>query len=445
MVGELLAEHYAATESAWDVSPPRPELGRLVVAADNDGEPFHGWFRFKEAYSRHLFGHLTNGSTPASVLDPFAGSGTTLLSALQSAGPDQAIEVAGIERSPLMHQVSRAKLAGFVHGRLLSARLRTELPKFTRRLSYARRTPRPTASVTLNNSKYFDSETVVELLALGRAANGCSDPEIRDVLCSAVASIVEGCGHIRKDGRTVRHDAKASVKVPIEAFDSAIAKILKDLDAEGPKSRMRADCRLGDARASMSASAPVAGYDLICFSPPYPNNIDYTEVYKVESWVLELWGTAEDMRGQRLETLRSHPSVRFKRPFSYLEDGRAAEVAKVLAPVVSSIPTDRYHAGRMEVVCGYFDDMLQVLDRSREVVARDGRLVYVVGNSRHGVGDNAFTIASDILIAAIAELSGWRVEKLEVARTLIRRGQSIPYLRESIVTLRPDPEWHRKG
>ena len=47
------------------------------------------------------------------------------------------------------------------------------------------------------------------------------------------------------------------------------------------------------------------------YSPPYLNCIDYTEVYKLELWLLELVKTQAEFRQVRLGTLRSHPSVKF--------------------------------------------------------------------------------------------------------------------------------------
>ena len=70
-----------AVETAWY---PRmafePDLGRLVTARSGRTEPFHRWLVFKQAFSPELVRRFlidgTRGSGP--VLDPFAGTGTTL-------------------------------------------------------------------------------------------------------------------------------------------------------------------------------------------------------------------------------------------------------------------------------------------------------------------------------------------------------------------------------
>ena len=71
--------------------------------------PVHRWFRFSAGFSA-LWAESLIRRTPSEgatvVLDPFAGSGTTLLAA-ENAG----VESYGIEAHPFVARVARAKLA----------------------------------------------------------------------------------------------------------------------------------------------------------------------------------------------------------------------------------------------------------------------------------------------------------------------------------------------
>jgi hypothetical protein len=196
-----------------------------------------------------------------------------------------------------------------------------------------------------------------------------------------------------------------------------------------------ANISLGDGRGRYSGLEGPTKYDWIVFSPPYPNNIDYTEVYKTEAWILGCYESAEDMRAQRLLTVRSHPSVRFNRRYAFESSPHAHVVESIIRPILRAVPEDRYKAGRLELIQGYADDMLTTLDSCRRVVANHGKLAFVVGNSAHGSGDDSFVIAADILMGALAELVGWRVADLRVARHLKRRTGDL--LRESVVILEP--------
>ncbi len=91
------------------------------------------------------------------------------------------------------------------------------------------------------------------------------------------------------------------------------------------------------------------------------------------------------------------------------------------------------------MIQGYVDDMLCVFTRCRELAKPTSQLVFIVGNSRHGGEQDHFDVAADILLARAAELSGWTVREISVARTLKRRGVGSSRLRESVVTLQLDP------
>jgi hypothetical protein len=438
--------HYAQLAARWKTSDRTADYQKLVIPHGNNGEPLHRWFHLKEAFSSQLVDRLLKDSDwhpprrHLRMLDPFCGGGTSLVSSLEWADNRAAIpHVVGVERNPMLRTVAAAKTAAALEGKALGARLRRVLPTLSYEYDRQLRVAQSTPSATLNNRKYFSKRNVTALLAIQKAIalGSTSESYEQAVLQTCLAAAVERTGKLRRDGRALRYEADRKPQNPWKIFESNIAQVLQDLDSMVPRpTAWKADVLEGDARA-VDRIVGSRRFDWIVFSPPYPNNIDYTEVYKVESWVLGHWIDTADMRRQRLGTLRSHPSIRFPDTYAYMDGKLSEDVERLVSPLIAAIPDDRYAAGREQVIRGYADDMLAVLDSCRKVIAQDGFLTYVVGNSVHGPKSGTLVIAADLLIARLAELVGWHVEEVRVARMLRRRGCESPYLRESVVVLRP--------
>ncbi|MFS8104613.1 hypothetical protein LFM09_46675 [Lentzea alba] len=343
-----------------------------------------------------------------------------------------------MERNPAIHTIAAAKIAGIKLGQRLSDALIQHETAFWDQYKKSRRNWRSlaTVSTTLNNEAYYPAGHVRALIALNRAADGIDDDDVRTVYKACVAAAVEPAGMLRRDGRALRF-APGRVPVdPTEAFSAALSKCIEDT-AMLPSLGSRAETAtiLGDARG-IETHAESKKFDWIVCSPPYPNNIDYTEVYKTESWALEVYSNAQEMRDQRLGTLRSHPSIKFPDQYSYTDSLHHNAVRDLLEPIENAIADDRYAFGRRQVVVGYADDMLQVLLGLRKISEAGGRCVLVVGNSVHGTESTSLVIAADLMLARLGEIAGWKVEEIRVARNLRRRGHDSAHLRESVVVLR---------
>jgi hypothetical protein len=437
-----LRQHYLELQDRWHVVDRTGDYARLVVPNGNVDEPLHSWFHFKEAFSYGLLPRLLKdaGEEPCgelSLLDPFVGGGTSIVSAASiAAESDVACRAVGIERNPFLWLLCRSKIHALRLGPQLAGELTSQLRAVQR--SYRRRLVDCALppSATLTNPRFFDRDAVTNIFKIRRVVDRVQCEPARDVLLLCLAAAVEPAGRLRRDGRALRYEPQKEVQDVWDTFESKVLAAAEDANSFSPL-RVEARVVLGDGRRPDLATGGTP-FDWIVFSPPYPNNIDYTEVYKMENWVIGAYSTADDVRAQRLSTVRSHPSVLFPERYRYLGSTQASAVQQLVDPVLAVIPSDRYRRGRRQLVQGYADDMFTVLLNARLVASTRCRLFFVVGNSLHGHGKDSFVIAADLVMARLAELAGWRVEEIRIARHLRRRGVDTEVLRESVVSLRPN-------
>ncbi|MER6810916.1 hypothetical protein ABT299_16715 [Spirillospora sp. NPDC000708] len=437
-----LVNHYTMLQEGWSVCEETEVYAGLVVPNGNSLCPFHRWFHLKEAYSASLFDHIMKDFGAPSgnalrVFDPFSGSATTLLSAIDyGASRSLQCSVYGVERNPFLWELGTAKIEARLGGSDLAAPLKAAyelvLDEFKRVDTSKLELP---DQATLSNGKYFPKTSVQDLIALRESISLSSEGTIRSILRACLASSVEVCSRLRRDGRALRYVPGRIPRAALAVFGERVSLAIEDLHCTEPTDAS-VGLHLGDGRQPPSCVRG-DGYDWIIFSPPYPNNIDYTEVYKTEAWVLGCYSTSREMRNQRLSTVRSHPSVRFERNYFYDSLGLASEVEAIISPVLDTVPVDRYSLDRKEMIRGYADDMLKTLHECRGLISPQGRLAFIVGNSVHGSGGNSFIIAADVLMSALAELAGWKVSEIRIARRLRRRKIESDFLRESVVVLDP--------
>ena len=170
--------------------------------------------------------------------------------------------------------------------------------------------------------------------------------------------------------------------------------------------------------------------DLIITSPPYLNSRDYTDIYMIELWMLDLVKNYENVKNLRQNTLRSHVQISFKelKPLNI----------KLLIDTIEELKKYRekfWNKNLLNMIIGYFEDMNILFSNLKNKLTDRGRVYFNVANSAyHGV-----LIEVDKIIAEIAIANGLQVEEIRVARYLKTSGQQkelIDKLRESVIVIK---------
>jgi hypothetical protein len=193
--------------------------------------------------------------------------------------------------------------------------------------------------------------------------------------------------------------------------------------------------KLGDGRAPAGAGIADGSIDLIVTSPPYPNNIDYSEVYKLELWLLGFISSSEQFLTLRKSTFRSHPTYEKAHavPEDFADELKTGKLLGLLGSLLKRLE-ESGDAWRAKLLSAYFSDMWRSIQNFKTALAESGTAVLVVGNSLHGTEYPAL-VPTDLIVAQIAECHDMAA-RVFVARGLKRRLSGNHFLRESIVVIR---------
>jgi DNA modification methylase len=411
------------------------QFAKLLTFDANLTQPIHRWFRFKEGFSQQLVAQLLIEFPPpsqrtVSLLDPFAGVGTSLLAAASTLDliGIKSIKLRGIEVNPYIHFVAQTKLDWQRYDAVCFQRAAA---RATNGLRLPVAPEIPTLS-TIANEQYIHRSDLMRMLELRDKVRVIAQgrPELRPLLLG-IAAGAERIFNLRKDGRALRYVPREGSPNVDEEIERSWSEIAEDLQLNLPVTR--ADWRIvkGDGRRADHIFSNC--FDYILFSPPYLNNIDYTEVYKIEQWLLGFLVTADQMVAQRRRTFRSHPSCLFP-------DYPDAELDNTNEILGSSFKRLLRYAGahepwRARLFSGYFADMLRTLRACHRRLKRGGRVFIIVGNSTHGSPERPIPVATDLWTAQLARHANLRLESILIGRFLPRRRTRWEAYRESIVVL----------
>ncbi len=374
-----------------------PELDRLVVAGINEQLPVHRWFRFKESFSADLLKtvlasmHVEIGEKTC-LVDPFCGAGTSLISAQELSRSTQ-ISAIGIEQNPFIHFV-------------------------------------------LSTGRCMSRHNAMRLVSIRDAIRADGDSRTHDALLLGLGSVVEQVSKTRKDGRALRlveRDRQDIGRVLFEKWTQMASDVrfMKQVIPQAPVPTVL----LGDGRAPSKHRIPPNSVDILLTSPPYPNNIDYTEVYKLELWLLGFISDADEFLKLRKGTFRSHPTAAAPNPSDEFSDElKKGTLKALLGPIIrrTRSSSERY---RHRLIVGYASDLWSTLREHYALLKKEGICVMVLGNSLHGGKHLPYLIPSDLLVSAIGERTGYKVRKVAIARNFRRRLSGNHFLRESVIIL----------
>lgn len=277
--------------------------GRSGAFVDNMSLPVHRWYRYSAGFSadwvRALLRERFPDTSGISVLDPFAGVGTTLL-ACEAEG----LQSWGFETHPFIHRVATAKLRG-VHANIPS--VRNAFHRFLNQLPDS--SSIGARDVPLLLSKCYTEESLRILFAMRDLFCEKFDdktPE-NELIWLTVTAILRGCSGAgtAQWQYVLPNKSKSGVQTPIAAFQAKAAEVLQDIEhAQRNAWLKRGEVISTDARSPETRSQ--IEVDAVITSPPYPNNYDYADATRLEmTFWREINGWGDLQRAVRRHLIRS--------------------------------------------------------------------------------------------------------------------------------------------
>ena len=399
--------------------------------------PVHQWYRFVLSYPPHLVRHYLHQfgvDEDGLVLDPFCGTGTTLVECKK-----HAIRSVGLEALPLTHFVSRTKTDWQGNGSTLlrHAEQVATMAQRRGRTSDRRNVRKIDASLLLKNSiSQRPLEKSVALLnsIVHHFGDGHSEYEGYAKLALAT-TLVQDASNLHFGPEVGVRQIKDDAPV-IEKWLERIGQFSDDLNLVRSTREVSSNVFNVDARSIDNACLQPRSVNAVVTSPPYPNEKDYTRITRLESVFLGYVRDKGHLREQKKQLVRSNTRGVYRKDEDHLalaQNDLVNELANSIeAKRIELNKTSGFEKNYASVVRQYFGGMARHFQSLTNYLKPGALLAYVVGDQASYF---QILIRTGELLAHVAEQIGYEHIRTDLFRTRIATATRAQ-LREEVVILR---------
>jgi len=358
----------------------------LGTFQDNKRAPIHRWFQYPAGFSFRAVEFVLDTfhiGPHDRVFDPFAGTGTTLVTC-----KGRGIPSVGLEAHPLMVRIARTKLLWDYDPKELDRVVREFLTDLSSSSRFHRGEELPSLPGLLR--RCYSPSNLHRLWTLRRRIRDRVPEPFQPLFELAFLSNLRLCSAAATGWPYIAPRRKIRERDAIATFSHLLSQFVEDLASIPPSLRtFPASVVQGDARR---CPFQAARFEFVFTSPPYLNNYDYADRTRLESY---FWGDAstwqeltETVRRRLLTSATTQVSRQdFDPSHPIAPEVEAANfwVAQELTRAVGLLTRRRRaHGGRKSydvMVSEYFRDMTLALKEIRRTLRSGGRAILILGDS----------------------------------------------------------------
>jgi len=356
----------------------------------------HRWYRFVLGYPDHLVRGilLDRVDVDGLILDPFLGTGTTVVEAKKMGIPS-----IGIDANPFSVFASRVKTQWNVDVseleddfKIVARGYLTDEKKINRNLGLFRflgsGAPPELEDVDHPLIKKKHVSTLpwnrVQLLKKHVISSDISERS-RDIFLLLIARIFRECANV-KFAPGITYTAPKRDFPVFRSFKKYFLEVVNDLIAVEDRKDTESIVIQGDSRFLDRMLIPPRSVSTVITSPPYPVDKEYTRITRLELAILDFVKDIDDVRSIKKQMIRSSSRSVYASDSDVDRVADFESVMRISDEIKKRVEKDGDTSGFAKTysrtVEEYFGGMHAHLESLRGLLKDDASLHYVVGDSR---------------------------------------------------------------
>lgn len=352
----------------------------------NKTEAIHGWYSYVEGYSSCLVTNeldMLKNEQIHTIYDPFGGTGTTPLVAVQ-----RGFQAFYSESNPFMLGVIDAKINSVK--RLIESGIgATKLREFRDQIEKEHIPTLSNAPSWDGFEKFYDPVVLTDIQFIKSKIATVDNDDSRALLMLALSSIIVNCSKMIRRGDLRYATAKEKDPSDIDVLAQFLAKlntIIEDIEENGQSVKCFAKMLSSDARDITIENQ----IDCVITSPPYLNGTNYIRNTKLELKLNDHVVSENDL-----------PAFHSKGIIAGINNvskhNGDIPVLPVVQPYIDQLIPVVYDRRIVTMVAGYFSDMDTVISKLAHAMRDGGIFVMDIGDSQFaGVHIPTHDILSEI-------------------------------------------------
>lgn len=356
---------------------------RSGTFVDNLKLPVHRWFRYPAGFSAQWVESVIKRFNSTSIVDPFVGSGTTLI-----ASDAMGVKSVGFESHIFVKRIAEAKLEWDIDENIL-LNLVSILINDAKKIKLSNIDKRSNDKLL---GKMYTEEVLNDLerlrIAYLRLSKIYNNKEIK-LLWLGITNILRASSHAgtAQWQYVLPNKRKNGAKPPFQAFNEFIDKVIEDINIVRMYNWKRnSKIVLHDVREPLSGNEI---YDLLITSPPYPNNYDYADSTRLEMtfWKeIEGWKDLQSVvRKDLIRSCSQHSAAEKLKLNELLKDDLIKPIVYDLSIVCEKLSEIRLTKGGRKsyhtMIAAYFIDLAKIFHNLRNKMMKDSTMCFVIGDS----------------------------------------------------------------
>jgi len=410
--------------SMWfPVKQPIPELKRQSTRYSA-----HGLHEYRGKFNPQVVRAIGNifGLKPGSwVLDPFCGSGTTLLESAHIGW-----NCVGFDINPLGVLIANAKVAAFkADPNDLQQESEQIIGRIQGQACDGRDWKRYLPNIEYLQS-WFPKAVLVQIRQITEAIDAISCESHRNIYKVILSDICRDVSlqdpkDLRIRRRKEPKDTYPALELFVESIRSKIATIRRAREFVSPSDNTKqiaieSDCRVaGDTVHKILGEGRRRTFDAAITSPPYATALPYMDTQRLSLAVLGLM-EASEIRRREKDLIGNREITDAERRLMEAElvenTKELPDSAHRFCVELLDLADHSSHGFRRKnvpsLVYAYLGEMATMFETVRSQVKRGGKYALLVGRNTTTLQKKEITIQTPTLLAEVAESRGWTLEEM---------------------------------